>query len=91
VTLEEDIILDGVVPEPLNSRGHWGLTKIDLKKIPPSMVVVYLPILLTFFVIFLGSKVDFTLLGMANRPQSLFSTEKTKTTAYNMRMYETFL
>jgi hypothetical protein len=54
VTLEEDIILDGVVPEPLNSRGHWGLTKNDLKKIPPSMVVVYLPILLTFFVIFLG-------------------------------------
>jgi hypothetical protein len=61
VTLEEDIILDGVVPEPLNSRGYLGLTKKDLKKIQSSMVVVYLPFLkkIISFSLYWGLKVFF--------------------------------
>lgn len=43
LTLNEDIILDAVVPEPLNSRGHLGLNKADLKFVTSWMVGVYLP------------------------------------------------
>jgi hypothetical protein len=42
VTLNEDIILDAVVPEPLNNRGHLGLAKADLKNVLSWMVGVYL-------------------------------------------------
>ncbi len=72
ITLEEDIVLNGVVPEPLNSRGYLGLTKKDLKMIQSSMVVVYLPFFWTSFCYF------YRLLkcflggggGMVNRPKT---------------------
>jgi hypothetical protein len=41
VTLNEDILLRGVVPEPVNSRGHLGLKKTDLKKTLSQLVLVY--------------------------------------------------
>jgi hypothetical protein len=51
VALNQDIILDNVVPEPVNSRGHLGLKKKDLKIVLSRMVVVYyLPFL--YFTIF---------------------------------------
>ncbi len=80
MTLEEDIILDGVVPEPLNSRGYLGLTKKDLKKIESSMVVVYLPFLkkIISFSLYWGLKVFFLGgEGKVNRPQSFFRPENT--------------
>jgi hypothetical protein len=44
VTLDEDILLRNVVLEPVNSRGHLGLKKSDLKIVLARMVVViYLP------------------------------------------------
>jgi hypothetical protein len=53
LTLEEDIVLDGVIPEPLNSRGYLGLTKTDLKIVQTLTVVVYLSFLgLLFFLYF---------------------------------------
>lgn len=44
VTFNEDIILEKVHPEPVNSRGHLGLSKKDLKNVQSWMVVVYLAI-----------------------------------------------
>lgn len=41
VTLDEDILLTHVVPEPLNSRGHVGLNKNDLKTVLHRMVMVF--------------------------------------------------
>ena len=41
VTLNEDIILRRVVPEPVNQRGYLGLCKFDLKKVQIRMVLVY--------------------------------------------------
>ena len=43
VTLNEDIVLDNVVPEPVNSRGHLGLKKKDLQTVLQRMVVVFNP------------------------------------------------
>jgi hypothetical protein len=42
VALNEDILMEPVCPEPINSRGHLGLKKIDLEKVISLMVVVYL-------------------------------------------------
>jgi hypothetical protein len=42
VTLEEDIILEKLQPDLLNSRGHMGLNKKDLKSVLSIMVVVFL-------------------------------------------------
>jgi hypothetical protein len=39
ITLEEDIILKDVLPEPVNSRGCLGLTKKDFDKVLSLMVV----------------------------------------------------
>jgi hypothetical protein len=44
VTLDEDIILEDVELEPVNSRGHFGLKKKDMQKIISWMVVVYFPL-----------------------------------------------
>jgi hypothetical protein len=41
VTLNEDIILRNVQPEPVTSRGHLGLKKDVYKKLLAKMVVVY--------------------------------------------------
>jgi hypothetical protein len=41
VALNEDILLESVVPEPVNSRGHLGLKKKDLKTVVSRMVVAY--------------------------------------------------
>ena len=40
-TLDEDIILNDIVSEPVTSRGHIGLKKSDLKQVVTLMVVVY--------------------------------------------------
>ena len=42
ITLDEDILLDDIVPEPVTRRGHIGLKKSDLKRVVTLMVVVYL-------------------------------------------------
>ncbi len=42
VTLDEDIILENVVPEPVGNRGHFALKKTDVQKVNSWMVVVYL-------------------------------------------------
>ena len=39
--LISDILLNKVVPIPVNNRGHLGLTKVDLKKVKTLMVVHY--------------------------------------------------
>jgi hypothetical protein len=41
VALNEDILLESVVPEPVNSRGRLGLKKKDLKTVVSRMVVAY--------------------------------------------------
>ncbi len=48
VALDEDILLEAVVPEPVTSRGHLGLKKTDLQLVLSLMVVVYFPSLLTY-------------------------------------------
>ncbi len=40
VALDEDIIIEPVLPEPLNNRGHMGLKKKDHDKVLYMMVVV---------------------------------------------------
>ena len=45
ITLDEDIILNDIVPEPVTSRGHIGLKKSDLKQVVTLMVVVYFNLL----------------------------------------------
>jgi len=50
-TLREDIILKSVKVEPLNSRGHFGLTKADFNKVKNIMVLVHLYIT-SFFISF---------------------------------------
>jgi hypothetical protein len=47
VALNEDILLETVSPEPVNSRGSLGLKKKDLMMVESLMVVVYY--LFTFF------------------------------------------
>ena len=42
ITLDEDIILNDIVSEPVTSRGHIGLKKSDPKHVVTLMVVVYL-------------------------------------------------
>jgi hypothetical protein len=42
-TLNEDIILKDIEMIPVNSRGHFGLKKDDLKRVTAWMVVVYFP------------------------------------------------
>jgi hypothetical protein len=52
VALDVDIILEPVIPEPVNSRGNLGLKKKDFDKVLSLMVVVHFPFLiiwLTFF------------------------------------------
>lgn len=49
VALDEDIILEPVLPEPVNSRGNLGLKKNDLQRVESWMVVVYLSCLSTSF------------------------------------------
>ena len=39
--LISDILLNKVVPIPVNNRGHLGLTKVDLKKVKTLIVVHY--------------------------------------------------
>ena len=39
-TLNEDILMEPVLPEPVNSRGNLGLKKIFFEKVLPLMVVV---------------------------------------------------
>ncbi len=41
LTLEEDIVLEPVTVEPVNSRGNIGLKKKDYEKIVALMVVVF--------------------------------------------------
>jgi len=66
ITRDEDILLTHVVPQPLNSRGHVGLTKDDLRSVLDRMVMVFIFILrlnflskkfknLEFFPFILGS------------------------------------
>jgi hypothetical protein len=43
MTLNEDILISDVVPEPVNSRGHLGLKKTDHKKALSRMVTVFFP------------------------------------------------
>jgi hypothetical protein len=42
LTLEEEIIMDSVAVEPINSRGHLGLKKKDFEKLQSLMVVLSL-------------------------------------------------
>jgi len=42
-TLNIDIVVEKVVPELQNNRGHLGLNKKDLKSLKSLLVVVYLP------------------------------------------------
>jgi hypothetical protein len=41
ITLNEDILLINVVPEPVNNRGHLGLNSNDLKKALAKMVMAF--------------------------------------------------
>jgi hypothetical protein len=49
VALDEDILTEPVLPEPVNSRGNMELRKKDLGKVLLMMVVVYLPFVHLFF------------------------------------------
>jgi hypothetical protein len=51
-TLVEDIILEPVAVEPINSRGHLGLKKKDFSKLISLMVVVYISNIVTFTIFF---------------------------------------
>ena len=42
MTLQEDILMENINVEPLNSRGHFGLRTSDMKKVTALIVVVYL-------------------------------------------------
>ncbi len=42
ITLDEDILLQPVTPEPVTNRGYLGLKKKDFDKVGRLMVVVYL-------------------------------------------------
>jgi hypothetical protein len=42
----KDILMDPVLPEPVNNRGHMGFKKKDLEKVLSLMVVVYIFVLL---------------------------------------------
>lgn len=44
IALDADILIEPVIPEPVNSRGHLGLRKKDLEKVSSLMVVVFIPI-----------------------------------------------
>jgi hypothetical protein len=68
VALDEDILIEPVLPEPVNSRSNMGLRKKDLDKVLLMMVVVYLPFVplvffpssfLVFFHIYSRSKLNF--------------------------------
>jgi hypothetical protein len=41
ITLNKDILLIYIVPEPVNNRGHLGLNATDLKKPLAKMVMVF--------------------------------------------------
>jgi hypothetical protein len=51
-TLVEDIILEPVAIEPVNSRGHLGLKKKDFSKLISLTVVVYMSNILTVIIFF---------------------------------------
>jgi hypothetical protein len=48
VALDEDILIEPVVPELLNSRGSLGLKKKDHDRVLHLMVVVLLPLILLY-------------------------------------------
>jgi hypothetical protein len=52
VALNEDILLEAVSPEPVNSRGHLGLKKKDLQLVMSRMVVVSFNLLFNLINIF---------------------------------------
>jgi hypothetical protein len=54
ITYNEDILLENIDPIPLNSRGHFGLNKKDLKRVQSYMVVVYVLLFhgLFYFILF---------------------------------------
>jgi hypothetical protein len=43
VALDRDILMEPVLPEPVNSRGNMALRKKDLDKVLLMIAVVYLP------------------------------------------------
>ena len=55
-TLNEDILMEPVLPEPVNSRGNLGLKKKDLEKVLSLMVVVYFLLLKNFTCLPMGQK-----------------------------------
>lgn len=84
LTLEEDIILRSVQVVPVNSRGHFGLNKVDYQKVLTLLVVVYF---LNFkFIVFKGleegggigaillpqTPKNFSFESLKSRPQFIF-------------------
>ena len=49
ITLNEDILVKDVIPQPINSRGHFGLENKDLIAVLKKMVMVYFSSLLNLF------------------------------------------
>ena len=54
LTYNDDILLEGIQIEPVNSRGHFGLNKKDLKSVQSWMVVVYFPCIPFYFFLIKG-------------------------------------
>jgi hypothetical protein len=63
ITLNEDILLEDVCPEPVNSRGCLGLNKSDLSKVTTLMVLVFISskFSLSFFIPFMSTLNKFSL------------------------------
>jgi hypothetical protein len=63
ITLNEDILLEDVCPEPVNSRGCLGLNKSDLSKVTTLMVLVFISskFSFSFFIPFMSTLNKFSL------------------------------
>lgn len=64
VTLDEDILLKNIIPEPVNSRGCLGLNKKDLSNVLTLMVVVLLTSQNCFYWLFIQKRSIITFLNL---------------------------
>jgi hypothetical protein len=89
LTLNDDILLSDVVPEPMSSRGHLGLNKKDLKLVMALMVVVYFLLLsnknstFLYFQFHIFFHFFFILTWIRNRPHIFRGTTSKKNMTQN--------
>jgi len=61
ITLNEDILVKDVIPQPINGRGHFGLENSDLIAVLKKMAMVYFSSLLNLFVLILSLNLSLNL------------------------------